>query len=144
MNYSKQIFEMLEVVPYEEFNLSNQAKVIKFRLLEDLTVQASCDSKWNESGVQIKSILSGAHKIIKIPHPTKKEQIAIDYGRACGFKWIAKDSQGNNYFFRKKPTKEIGCWCSCTGGRIVCYVDISFIHWEDDEPYYIGDKENEN
>lgn len=153
MNYTENVFELLGVKPYEAFKLNfydnyfNQKyQDTLFQLDEDLDILAKskgdalfCRSL---SGVTIKNLLKGTFGIIKIPS-LEEEQIAVDYARLGGFKWIAKDKDDSVHAFDVKPKKNVrgGCWCALTNRakatvmRII--VPISFISWEDDEPYCI-------
>lgn len=144
MNYTKQIFEMLGVEPKEEFKLKSRTGKISdtsFKIEEDLDVIYFDFGDWykcEESVLQ--EILTGEREIIKIPHPTKEEQLAIDYARACGFKWIAKDKNKTVTAFKEKPKKGTKEWLNTTNDLddwIELYLPISFIHWEDEEPFYI-------
>ena len=91
------------------------------------------------SNITILDILKNKLKIQKINKPTKKEQLAIDYARALGCKWIAKDKGDLFYAFIEKPHKTTTVWEVGNGEYYVIYIPISFIHWDDEEPYYIGD-----
>ena len=83
-------------------------------------------------------ILTGRCDIVKIPHPTAEEQLAIDYARACGRKWIATDKYGTAAF-EKKPVKGKYVWLHSEHGKCFeIHLPISFLSWED-EPFYIGD-----
>lgn len=146
MDYIKYLFEMLGVEPKEEFKLKSRTGKISdtlFKIDEDLAVFYSDSGYWfmcEES--YLHEILTGKLEIIKIPHPTAKEQLAIDYARACGCKWIAKDENNNIFAYTEKPYKIESytvCWYVCKGSVIEIKIPISFIHWEDDEPYYIDE-----
>lgn len=83
--------------------------------------------------------------ICKKPIPTEMEQLAIDYALACGYHWLAKDKDGSVYTYKKKPYKDtsIEAWGDSandyTNNIFEIELPISFLSWEDDEPYYIGD-----
>ena len=86
-------------------------------------------------------ILTGRCDIIKIPQPTAEEKLAIDYARACGFKWLAKDKNKTLAAYKEKPQKGTNEWLNTTNDCydwIEIYLPISFISWEDEEPFYIG------
>lgn len=141
MSYSKQIFEMLELEPNEWFKIKGQSGR-EFRMNNKLQVfyRRMSDRIEFEHFSVLYSILAGISTIIKIPQPTPNEQIAIDYARVCGYHWIAKDKNGAIFAFINKPIKNLNEneWNS---DEDLLYIrsPISFIHWEDDEPYYIGD-----
>lgn len=78
--------------------------------------------------------------------PTKEEQLAIDYVKMCGFKWLAKDALQNVWAYKIKPHRMVDSWdcdedfdVSGMPIYIPVYAPISFINWDDEEPYYIGD-----
>ena len=98
---------------------------------------------WSEKGYHtLSDILLGNVEIVKIPKMTKEERIAIDYARICGYKWLAKDKQGGVYAYFDKPSKKSTVWETTNSAMLVVGVPISFLSWEDDEPYYIGGEEN--
>ena len=57
------------------------------------------------------------------------------------YKWMARDSYGDIYVYRKKPTKLDTCWntFSRSGGLLVFNYMFKPIKWEDDEPTRISD-----
>lgn len=138
------VFEILGVKPNEYFKMidaefneeSNGSYCI------DDNLKLHCSTLHNEyverdsSNAIIIDILRG--KKIIIPMPTEKEQLAIDYARALGCKWIAKDKEDLLYAFTEKPHKMTTVWNVEKGKHYVINIPISFIHWEDEEPYYIG------
>lgn len=140
-DYTKQIFEMLGVEPEEEFSFGKNKSV--YKLDRKLNIMYFAGEKFvYVSDYTILDILRGDLKIIKIPRPTAEEQLAIDYARACGFKWLAKDKNKRLTAFKEKPKKGIKEWLNTTddfNDWIELYLPISFISWEDEEPYYIGD-----
>ena len=147
-DYTNKIFEMLGVEPEEEFTLRFCEKVFGvYKLDKHLNLYFRlCKSAntFSQSCRGIKDILNGNFEIIKIPKPTAEEQLAIDYARACGYKWLAKNSNGEVYAFKRKPAKiySIGYWHVndlLDNVNIILHNPISFLSWEDEEPYYIGD-----
>lgn len=145
MDYTKQIFNMLGVEPEEEFYLKNAADEkleLTYRINKNLYLQIKTDTAWIPSNRQLHNLLCGDCRIVKIPHPTAEEQLAIDYARACGYKWIAKDKNKTVAAFKEKPKKGTKEWLNTTNDLddwIELYLPISFLSWEDEEPYYIGD-----
>lgn len=137
------VFKILGVDPNEYFKMidaefneeSNGSYCI------DDNLKLHCSALRNEyverdsSNAIIIDILRG--KKVIIPTPTEKEQLAIDYARALGCKWIAKDKEDLLYGFTKKPHKMTTVWNVENGEHYVINIPISFIHWEDEEPYYI-------
>lgn len=56
-----------------------------------------------------------------------------------GYRFIARDENGDLFGFKKEPEKENTIWW---GGVLFCYLDfdlsfLELIKWEDDEPYEI-------
>lgn len=137
-DYTKQIFEMLGVEPEEEFSFGKNKSV--YKLDRKLNIMYFAGEKFvYVSDYTILDILRGDLKIIKIPRPTAEEQLAIDYARACGMKWITTDKYGTAAF-EKKPVKGKYIWLHSEHGKCIkIHLPISFLSWEDDEPFYIGD-----
>ena len=140
MDYTKQIFEMLGVEPYETFKIQGMKE--KFVIDNDLNLLLTDERGHFAYYLNISGILRGDYKIIKRIKPTAEEQIAIDYARACGCKWIAKDENGDNFAYIGKPEK-----CSANSWRnpkdindwMSIKIPIFFLSWEDEEPFYIED-----
>ena len=148
MNYSEKIFEVLGVEPYKEFKLDNAKDLYTYRITNDLRIEVKVNKfvPWTLSNfIHIRSILLGEHKIIKILKPTKEEQLVIDYARLCGYNWIAKDKDGRCFAYELKPLKIEREWQSdfsdYTPALEIGY-NLSFLSWEDKEPYYIGGDKN--
>lgn len=153
-DYTKQIFEMLRVKPGHIFKLK-EIPNYSYKLTNNLKlyVRSDADKKWftDLENRTLFMILKGVFNIVKKIDLTPEEQLAIDYARVCGGKWIAKDSDGTVNAFDKKPEKEYyrglalesqGHWNTYDRDSYKCFellIDISFIHWEDEEPFYIGD-----
>lgn len=133
------VFEILGVKPNECFEI--KGCTLLYRIDDNLKLhyseQRNEDVERNSSNGIIIDILRG--KKIIIPTPTEKEQLAIDYARALGCKWIAKDKEDLFYAFTEKPHKMRTVWNIENGEFYVINIPISFIHWDDEEPYYIGD-----
>lgn len=144
MNYSEKIFEILGVKPYEEFKIDIYPK-FEYRINSSLIVEIHEDT-WHVSNyVTLRSILLGDYKIIKIPKPTKEEQLVIEYARLCGYNWIAKDKNGRCFTYKLKPLKIEREWQSDFSEDtppLELGYNLSFLSWEDKEPYYIGDDTN--
>ena len=144
---------MLGVKPYEEFKIDNAKDLYTYRITNDLRIEVIETNEkvnkfapWTLSNfTHIRPILLGEHKIIKILKPTKEEQLVIDYAKLCGYKWIAKDADNKCYAYVDKPIWEFNMWkissLSDKTAKDLEY-NLSFLSWEDDEPYYIGDDKN--
>ena len=150
---TKEIFEFLNVEPDEIFQIEGSTNYYKIN--KDLQLYLAHSQKnvvkklWELCGphLTISNLLVGKATIEKIIKPTEKEQLAINYAKACGFNWIAKDESGAVYAFVDKPIKheQIKQWgigqSFHTAAQIL--LPISFLSWKDEEPYYIGDDKNE-
>lgn len=145
-DYTKQIFDMLGVEPEEEFKIKgkNNALPYLYKLSEKLETYSydADEDRWRRlyTSEILKDVLNGTYKIVKIPRPTAEEQLAIDYARACGMKWIAKNKNKTVYMFTLKPSKETSYWKPDVDDVLYqpTYIPISFLSWTDEEPFYIG------
>lgn len=139
MNYSDKIFEMLGVKPKELFSIRRENGTYYYYINDDLKIYNAVDLP--SISLEISDILNGKVKINKIVKYTEEEQLAIDYAKACGAQWIAKDLGGEIWGYSDKPIKQNGFWRDRDNYEKAyqLYLPISFIHWEDEEPYYIGD-----
>lgn len=144
MDYTKQIFKMLGVEPEERFKLKINGITPKEYYYIDDYLNVCCivtENHHETCGFTLNLILAGTVQIIKIPHPTAEEQLAIDYARACGFNWIAKDEDKKVYAYKGKPIKKHAhSWRNANDPNdyLIIALPLSFIHWEDEEPFYIG------
>ncbi len=148
MDYTKQIFELLGVKPEEEFQLRMDSDYdFLYKLDEKLNIWSYYKTlrKWakleDSSNSILTMILTGEAQIVKIPHPTAEEQIALDYARVCGRKWIARDKNGDIFAYIGKPEKYHANWRNPKDPNDWIKIDysISFICWEDEEPFYLMD-----
>ncbi len=138
---ARKIFDILGVEPVEEFRIVKDGMICRFS--EDLTLQCRISDRYFEAVENVdtyRKIITGETKIIKIPKPTEEDKIVIAYAKLCGFKYIAKDASGAVHAFRTKPTRRAECpeWDN-DGSYSTLYHDVSFLSWEDEEPYYIGE-----
>ena len=145
-DYTKQIFEMLGLKPNEKFKIKGVLG-FSYRLTNKLSLYCCDDEtkKWFPviSNKDFIRILTGYFEIEKSPKPTEIEQLAIDYAKACGCKWMAKDQDRKIIAYSCRPRKnEINVYwvCDSTSDLKLVLIDleISFIHSEDEEPFYIG------
>ena len=56
-----------------------------------------------------------------------------------GFKYIARDQNGDLYAFIEKPAKLIKVWVSMDIHHLVNKPELDFIKWEDEESHNITD-----
>lgn len=146
---TKEIFKFLNVEPDEIFQIEGSTNYYKINKDLQLFLSATdktCNKKfWSLSGpyLTIADFLCGKKKIKKIIKLTEKEQIAINYAKACGCNWLAKDKTGRIYAFEKKPVKTHYEWIreKFIDKAILIEIPISFLSWNDIEPYFIGDEE---
>jgi hypothetical protein len=146
MELKEQIFKLLNIKPNEEFKINSpffekDEKLYTYKLKETMVVEYK-DSygRWNPDWTILPKLLNGEASIKKIIIPTKEEQIAIDYAKLLGYKWLAKDKSGEVCGYIEKPSKSNSIWSSPNGEyNYLEYNNISFLSFEDNEPYYIGE-----
>ena len=140
---ARKIFDILGVKPMEEFRTIKDGML--FRFTDNLELQCKFSERhWDivENVDTYRQIINGKSNIYKIPKPTEEDKIVIAYAKLCGYKYIAKDASGAVHAFRTKPTRRAECpeWDN-DGSYSTLYHDVSFLSWEDEEPYYIGECE---
>lgn len=144
------VFEILGVKPNKYFKMidaefnkeSNGSYCIDDNLRLHCSALCDEDVERDSSNAIIIDILRG--KKVIIPIPIEEEQLAIDYALACGYSWIAKNKDGAIYAYKEKPQKSDNArmWGydnSYRDGELKIELPISFLFWDDEEPYYIGD-----
>lgn len=138
MDYVNKIFELLGVQPKEEFYLIGKPAEndINYYLDSSLNVYGWYDDgKAYKSNISIQDILINKVKIIKNKKPSKAEQIAIEYAKACGCKWMAKDQNGDIYAYKHKPEKLEDMWKDeISKFYLKIEISMSFLSWMDTEP----------
>lgn len=146
MELKEQIFKLLNIKPNEEFKINSpffekDEKLCTYKLTENMVVEYKDNyDRWNPDWTILPKLLNGEASIKKIIVPTKEEQIVIDYARLLGYKWLAKDKNGAICGYSEKPTKSSCTWALNEGAySYLEYENISFLSFEDKEPYYIGD-----
>lgn len=136
---ARKIFDILGVEPDEEFKVSDNN--FKYSFDHKLGLEFYDGSEWHkvENANMYRNIINGYSHIIKIPKPTEEDKIVIAYAKLCGHLYLAKDVSGAVYAYKTKPTRRAECpeWDS-GGSYFHVYHDVSFLSWEDEEPYYIG------
>lgn len=144
IDYSKEIFKLLGISPNEIFKVKSSNEV-DYKINEGLGILFLNEKgNWEDSQLSLVDFLKGNVTIYKKPIPTEIEQIAINYALAYGCHWIAKDSDGVIYAYKRKPHKSSysDMWDDDVNDdklMVEIKLPISFLSWEDDEPYYIGD-----
>lgn len=152
------VFELLGVAPYEEFAISNKDFVGKrFYIDLDLTVEDTTDSSFGkemplvESNRIIVDMLKKKLAIQKTPEILEKEQLAIDYAKACGYCWLVRDDGGLVWAYKTRPKKNLnlGQWYDPSelesdeygygNTKLEIGMPLSFLSYQDTEPCYIGD-----
>lgn len=142
----KKVFDILGVEPNERFKIkyrgNNNIYDDIYFIKEDLTIYAETKTTERWTDLKIRDLLIEHYEIIKLPNFTEKEKLAIDYLKACGYKWIAKDQDDKVYAYFDKPIKNDYQWQSTKfiPDELKVDIPISFISWKDEYPYYIGDE----
>ena len=146
MELRENFLKLLGIKPNEEFKITSpffekDEKLRTYKLNENMVVEYK-DSygRWNNDWTILPKLLNGEAFIKKIIIPTKEEQIVINYAKILGCKWLAKDKNGEICCFSEKPIKLHCTWTSSDGDYYYLdYNNISFLSFEDQEPYYIGE-----
>lgn len=146
---TKQIFKYLKIEPEEVFRIKDNKNY--FKLNKDLQLLYTPTKKyvgkqmWELCGpyLTLSNLLNGTVQILKITEPTDTDIIVINYLKACGCNWMAQDENGEIYGYIEKPIKHANCWDNSINNYFAVSIElpISFLSWEDEEPYYIGDEE---
>ena len=145
MELKEQIFKLLNIKPNEEFKINSpffekDEKLCTYKLKETMVVEYKNNyGQWHPDWTILPKLLNGEASITKIIVPTKEEQIVIDYARLFGYKWLAKDKNGDLCGFSEKPSKGSHVWTTSGDYNYLEYNNISFLSFEDNEPYYIGE-----
>lgn len=143
IDHTEDVFKLLGLSPDEVFKIKRFSGW-DYKISQDLTVYVKVDKdRWTKGAYTIADFLNGTLKIYKNPVPTEIEQLAINYALACGYHWLAKDSDGDICAYAEIPYKTLAGWAykgNYAKGKILkIELPISFLSWEDEEPYYIGD-----
>ena len=143
--YIDKVFEMLGVIPHERFHLSN-GSTLNYYLDRDLNLYFDgCCGKSSLSTCDIVDILTGNVHIIPISKKdiTKNDEIAINYARACGYKYIVQIEDGVFIATKQKPFKRYSSSWKIypinSDDILILEMPISCVHSNDEEPFYIGD-----
>lgn len=143
IDHTGDVFKLLGLSPDEVFRIDGYFNT-DYKITQDLKVYWDAGREcWVKSEYTIADFLNGTLKICKKPVPTEMEQLAINYALACGYHWLAKDSDGEIYAYAERPQKTFVGWAykgNYANGKILkIELPISFLSWKDEEPYYIGD-----
>ncbi len=150
IDHTEEVFKLLGISPHEVFKVKAFSG-IDYKINEGLGILClNTQGKWEGSQLSLVDFLKGNVTIYKKPIPTEMEQLAIDYALACGHHWLAKDKDGSVRSYVVKPFKDDchDAWFyahkkdriyDCSKLSMEIELPISFLSWEDDEPYYIGD-----
>ena len=151
MDYTKKIFDLLQIEPVEVFKLKNKKNEIRpeeFYLSSDLILKYrnpfNKDSDWqNFYYLSIVDILQGTYTIVKEPIQfTNLEKIALTYAQKAGYCWVAKDKNNTVCAYFEKPLRTSTQWIAPAGSKVtIIDLPISFISWQDNEPFWIKDLE---
>ena len=150
IDHTEEVFKLLGISPNEVFKVKS-LNGVDYKINEGLGILfLNGQGKWEGSQLSLVDFLNGNVTIYKKPIPTEMEQLAIDYALACGYHWLAKDKDGSVRSYEVKPFKDDwnDAWsyvrkedriCNCSKVSMGIELPISFLSWEDNEPYYIGD-----
>lgn len=144
IDHTEEVFKLLGISPNEVFKVTS-LNGVDYKINEGLGILfLNGQGKWEGSQLSLVDFLNGNVTIYKKPIPTEIEQIAINYALAYGCHWIAKDSDGIIYAYKRKPHKSrySDMWDDDVNDdklMVEIKLPISFLSWEDNEPYYIGD-----
>ena len=143
IDHTEDVFKLLGLSPDEVFKVGSLCSG-NYKITQDLKVYVYAGrAGWVRSEYTIADFLNGTLKIYKKPVPTEIEQLAINYALACGYHWLAKDSDGDIYAYAERPQKTFVGWAykgKYAKGKILkIELPISFLSWDDEQPYYIGD-----
>lgn len=149
-NHSEEIFDILEIKPMERFKIKSfqsdenkEYNDLLFYFTSNLICY--CDDGFEDykNYTILPKLLSGYLKIIKelsIKNIdlTLEEQTVIDYCKLCGYKYLAKDKNGEVWAYKGKPNKDRAMWENI-GIDVAMNVkyNLSFLSWEDKEPWII-------
>ena len=136
-DYKEQVLSMMNLKVNTPFTLRdnkcNQVLPGKYFINDSMEV---IEENTNLFFISIKHLITGDFSVIK--DLTEKEKIAIEYAKACGCNWIAEDKCGIIWAYRSKPKKTGVLWMQDDDNICIkICLPISFIHWEDEEPYKI-------
>ena len=156
--YINKVFDLLGVKPYEEFTILNEDFLgRRFGIYLDLTVYENIRDSFEkeiplvESNRIIADILRKNLTIQKVPVISKNEQLAIDYAKACGYRWLVRDDGGIVWAYKTRPEKNtnLGQWFDPSelesdeygygNTKLEIGMPLSFLSCQNTEPYYIGD-----
>ena len=143
IDHTEDVFKLLGLSPDEVFRIDDSFNK-DYKITQGLKVYWDAGREcWVKSEYTIADFLNGTLKICKKPVPTEMEQLAINYALACGYHWLAKDSDGDIYAYAERPQKTFVGWAykgKYSKGKILkIELPISFLSWDDEQPYYIGD-----
>lgn len=151
-NKITEFFNILNLKPKEWFNIEgfHRDKIYMIDSHLDVWVKdAAFPENVHPANITIDRFLIGTHKIVKLPPQlSQREMIAIEYLKTCGCKYVVKQQSGEVCGFTCEPYFETlyDEWTVPNNVKMYspkfkfeCGIDISFIHWDDNKPYYIGD-----
>ena len=89
-------------------------------------------------------LIKGENKVIKILEATEEQKEILKALYVMGFRWVAKDANGQIYVYENKPAKKSLTWDIAFGNLantnvIKTLAELSnLVKWEDDEPLEIA------
>lgn len=136
MNYVDQVFSMLGIKANELFKIKGYQA--SYSINDNLRIKIHSSEHLNSSFLTIADILNGSIEIQKLPTLTAEEQLVVDYIKLCNYHYVAKDEDGEIYMYREAPKKSGGRWLTADWDvAIEIPYGLSFVSWEDKEPFCI-------
>lgn len=88
--------------------------------------------------IKLCNIINGKYNIVKLPILNSDELECVRFYAKHGYRWFARDASGVAYTFKGKPNKyeNKGWWMTVGESSLNLPMDLSFLDWEDEEPYY--------
>lgn len=136
-----QVFEILGIKPNRPFKIrSNGSGDNIYRTTDTLRIQffnGKDFSPHDSHLIDLYYFLTTREELVPTVIITEEDKIIIDYARLCGAKWLTKDRNGGCWMSENKPQKATNEWRVLSGMVEPLIKEVSFLSWEDEEPYEI-------
>lgn len=147
--YTQEVFNMLGLYPEEEFKIDIFENDV-FKLTEDLELKYRKIDETSWSGntfLTLRHLITQRYEKVPIKiidkNLQKLQQVYIQYLKAHGYKYLAKNSNHKIIAFKQEPIKSQKVWKPIQGSKPMdtkhIEIPMEFISWYHDKPYYIGD-----
>ena len=143
MNNTEKILDIIGLKVGEVFRISTVKESYYF----DCKLNLYNEKHETQLPITARRILNGDCEITKIPQLTDNDKEILAFYSKRGYKWFVEDANEEQWAFKNKPFKndDMGFWNTDSeeidSNELVD--KLSFIFWEDAEPYYYEGK-NEN